>query len=65
MMQPTLLHSKLLTQLTAYVASAFKEFDQIPAARKEELWALTRYVQQKVAASQSVQLTFICTHNSR
>ncbi len=65
MMQPTLLHSKLLTQLTAYVASALKEFDQIPAARKEELWALTRYVQKKVAASQSVQLTFICTHNSR
>jgi arsenate reductase len=47
------------------VASALKEFDQIPATRKEELLVLTRYVHKKVAASQSVQLTFICTHNSR
>ncbi len=64
-MQPTLLQPKLRPQLSDYVASVLKEFDQIPAARKEELSALTQYVQQKVAARQPVQLTFICTHNSR
>jgi protein-tyrosine-phosphatase len=64
-MQSTLLPPKFLNELGAYVAAALNEFDQVPAARKEELRALTRYVQQKVADRQFVQLTFICTHNSR
>jgi arsenate reductase len=47
------------------VAAALREFDQVPAARKAELLALSQYVQQKVVAGQLVSLTFICTHNSR
>jgi arsenate reductase len=47
------------------VAAALGEFDQIPAVRKAELAALSRYVQQKGAAGPPVRLTFICTHNSR
>ncbi|MBD0254845.1 MAG: protein-tyrosine-phosphatase [Cytophagales bacterium] len=47
------------------VTAAVGEFDQIPAARKAALSALTRYVQQQVTAGRPVQLTFICTHNSR
>ncbi len=58
-------HSKLFPALQTYVVAVMKEFDQILAERKEELAALTSYVQGKVAANQSVQLTFICTHNSR
>lgn len=64
-MTSTLLHSDLLPVLKEYITAAIEEFDQIPAARKEELTVLARYVQQKVAASQPVHLTFICTHNSR
>ncbi len=61
----TLLHPDLLPALGQYVAATIREFDRVPAARKTELTALTEFVQQKVAASQPVQLTFICTHNSR
>jgi protein-tyrosine-phosphatase len=64
-MTSTLLHPDLLPGLKEYINAAIGEFDQIPAARKEELTILPRYVQQKVSASQPVQLTFICTHNSR
>jgi protein-tyrosine-phosphatase len=60
-----LLHPNLLPVLKEYITAAIGGFDQIPAARKEELTVLTRYVQKKVAASQPIQLTFICTHNSR
>ncbi len=58
-------HPALLPELHAYVTAATGEFDQIPAARKAELLALTRYVQAKAATEQRVWLTFICTHNSR
>jgi hypothetical protein len=64
-MPPTRLHPDLLPELHLYVTAATAEFDQIPAARKAELLALTRYVRAKKAASQPVRLTFICTHNSR
>ncbi len=42
-----------------------KEFDQISNERKEILKELTQFVQSKIAASQTVYLNFICTHNSR
>jgi protein-tyrosine-phosphatase len=64
-MTSTLLYADLLPLLKEYITAAIEEFDQIPAARKKELTVLTRYVQQKVAAGQPIQLTFICTHNSR
>ena len=64
-MPPTRLHPGLLPELHAYVTAAAGEFDQVPAARKAELGALTRYVQAKATAGQPVRLTFICTHNSR
>jgi arsenate reductase len=64
-MQSSLLPPGLLNELSASVASARGEFDQISAARKAELLALSRYVQHRVAAGRPVRLTFICTHNSR
>jgi hypothetical protein len=58
-------HPRLLPALGHYVATALEEFDQIPEERKAELTRLTAYVQAKVQQDQPVQLTFICTHNSR
>ncbi|WP_299820880.1 protein-tyrosine-phosphatase [uncultured Pontibacter sp.] len=42
-----------------------QEFDQIPVARKELLLQLSRYISNKKAAGQPIDLVFICTHNSR
>lgn len=64
-MSSSLLYPDLLPVLDQYVTAVIGESGQIPAARKEELSALTRYVQEKAAVGQPVQLTFICTHNSR
>jgi arsenate reductase (thioredoxin) len=51
--------------LAAYVAARQAEFDQIPAERREKLQPLVAYLREKRAAQAPVQLTFICTHNSR
>lgn len=56
---------KLLPRVADYVAAREAEFDQIPAARKEQLRELSAYVRTAVAADRPVRLTFICTHNSR
>ncbi len=42
-----------------------KQFAAIPNERKEELNKLSTYIQQRVDKKLSIQLTFICTHNSR
>jgi protein-tyrosine-phosphatase len=41
------------------------ESDQISGPRKAELEPLTAYIQSRIQKNQPVQLTFICTHNSR
>src|SRR4028118_1630512 len=48
-----------------YISAVEKEFNQIPDERKEVLKELTAYIQLKVKTVHPVQLTFICTHNSR
>jgi arsenate reductase (thioredoxin) len=48
-----------------YLDQVCKEFDQIPAQRKQVLKNLAAYVRQKQQAGKIVQLNFICTHNSR
>jgi arsenate reductase (thioredoxin) len=57
--------AELLAPLDQYVEQRIVEFDQIDDARKAELEQLARYVRDRVAAGQSTQLTFVCTHNSR
>ncbi len=42
-----------------------QEFDLIPGERKQLLQQIARYIGQKKAQGQPVQLNFICTHNSR
>lgn len=55
----------MLSILRTKINQLTKEFDQIPAARKETLLELTHFVQGKIDAGQPVYLNFICTHNSR
>jgi hypothetical protein len=51
--------------LHRYVDKRKAEFDQIPEERKQQLKKLALYVRARIAAGESAQLTFICTHNSR
>lgn len=55
----------LLQELALFLESRKAEFDQIPAARKEELTKLADYIRANLQSSGVVNLTFICTHNSR
>ncbi len=57
--------ANLLPGLQATVEQLIKEFEKIPAARKETLKELTQFVKDKINAGQKVYLNFICTHNSR
>ncbi|PWJ55061.1 protein-tyrosine phosphatase/arsenate reductase [Dyadobacter jejuensis] len=51
--------------LNAYISQITEDFSKIPQDRMEELDKIALYIQQQVKADQPVQLTYICTHNSR
>ncbi len=55
----------LLPNLEAYVGERSREFDQIPAARRDQLKPLVEYIRTRQQQKQPIQLTFVCTHNSR
>ncbi|HTJ50037.1 MAG TPA: hypothetical protein VL443_11320 [Cyclobacteriaceae bacterium] len=55
----------LLAPLNPTVQKLTKEFDLIPAERKEILEELSVFIESRVKANQPVYLNFICTHNSR
>ena len=57
--------TNILQTVRPLVAQITKEFGQIPAERQAELKEISQYVKTKVAANETAQLTFICTHNSR
>ena len=57
--------TNVLQTLRPMIAQVTKEFDQIPADRQKELRKLALYVKSQLAANETPQLTFICTHNSR
>ncbi|WP_216593238.1 low molecular weight phosphatase family protein [Sediminibacterium salmoneum] len=58
-------HLILLPGLQLFFDKAALSFDQIPAERKMALEEISAYIKTKNKAQQKVQLTFICTHNSR
>ncbi len=58
-------NNPIFPALNSSVEKLTQEFNQISIERKETLKKLTNFIQQKVNESQSVYLTFICTHNSR
>ena len=63
--QPTLKPISLLRDIHIYVLSLVSEFKAIPSDRKKELQGVSTYIKDKVAKGETVNLIFICTHNSR
>jgi arsenate reductase (thioredoxin) len=52
-------------ELYAYINLIKKDFSKIPKDRVEELDKIVAFIKKQVKTSQPVQLTYICTHNSR
>ncbi len=55
----------MFTQIRSYCDSLTKQFDAIPAPRKELLGEISKYMIEKRAHGKPVNLVYICTHNSR
>lgn len=53
------------SSLKNYIESRTAEFQHIPSDRKQQLLELSDIVSSTLQKRDSVQLTFICTHNSR
>lgn len=51
--------------LQVYVANAEKDFSKIPQERKDDLEKIAAFIQARVQSGEEIQLTYICTHNSR
>lgn len=56
---------QLFQDVHIYVLSCLHEFNSISSSRKKELEDVARYVSQKLKQQETVNLIFICTHNSR
>lgn len=52
-------------QLQTYISALQKGVANIPKDRKKELDKIVLFVQNRVKSGEQVQLTYICTHNSR
>jgi len=55
----------VLANLKDYISKLEKRFDEIPNERKELLKSFAAFISQKTKENKEVNLTFICTHNSR
>lgn len=55
----------LLPALHKTASELEKSFDALPQERKELLLKLSAYIRQKQEVKSSIDLVFICTHNSR
>ena len=53
------------SNLESYIETLLTEFDQISSDRQVQLQELANYIQDRLEKLQSIQLNFICTHNSR
>lgn len=52
-------------KLLKYIDNLKERFNEIPEERKEILTSFAKYISNKVEENKIVNLTFICTHNSR
>ena len=55
----------VLEPVRPYVAKLVTQFEKIPADRQKDLNKVVAYINAKLKAHETAQLTFICTHNSR
>lgn len=58
-------NSDLYSNLNNYIEKSATMFDDIPEKRKESLNDIAKYIQSKINSKDTVNLIFICTHNSR
>jgi arsenate reductase len=52
-------------KLSSYINTIKDDISKIPDERREELDKIAEFIQEQVKAGQPIQLTYICTHNSR
>ncbi len=55
----------ILEPLTGYIHSNVLDFNTIPEDRKIRLDDIAKYISEKIREDKTVNLLFICTHNSR
>jgi len=58
-------YSDMLENIKRLCVELVDEFDQIPAERKDLLGQMAAYISGELALNNPVQLTYVCTHNSR
>jgi|GEM_PF-89381 len=63
--QPSLKPISLLRDIHIYVLTLVSAFKTIPSSRRKELEEVSNYINGKIAEGETVNLIFICTHNSR
>lgn len=57
--------SELYPQLLEYCINVNQDFSNISEERKEILNSISKYLKEKFKNNEEINLTFICTHNSR
>jgi arsenate reductase len=57
--------AELLPPVQSYASSRIAEFSQIPEKRRTELKELSAVISEQLRSRESVDLIYICTHNSR
>ncbi len=55
----------MFQSIKTYCDNLITEFDEIPTERKEVLEKITQYIAKKALLNESINLIYICTHNSR
>ena len=55
----------MIPSIKTYCDNLTKEFKTIPDSRKEILEKITQYIKSKQKDNKSINLVYICTHNSR
>lgn len=55
----------MFTEIQSYLKSLEKDFNQVPEARRMILEKISNYVFQRLSSNNSVNLVYVCTHNSR
>ncbi len=55
----------IFSTIKNYCDNLVKQFDEISPSRKQLLEKLSDYIKNKIQNNESVQLVYICTHNSR
>jgi len=57
--------NELYPQLLEYCNNLNRDFSTISEERKEVLDTISKYLKEKIMNNEEINLTFICTHNSR